>query len=179
RILQLNLERGWRGGERQTLLTMRGLREAGHEVFLLARRGGALGRAAQGEGFTVFSCDGAVGMATCLLGRARNMDILHAQTAQAMSVLALLRPMLRGRIVFTRRTAFGPKGRPARSRWKWSRADARVAISQAAAAAFHDLGQDVRVIPSAVTVAPSDPQRVQAMRDQYRLRGRTVLATAA
>lgn len=179
RILQLNLERAWRGGERQTLLTMRGLREAGHEVFLLARRGGALGRAAQDEGFTVFACDGAPGMAACLLGRARNMDILHAQTAQAMSVLALLRPVLRGRIVFTRRTAFAPKGRPGRSRWKWSKADARVAISQAAAAAFRDLDLDLSVIPSAVTVVPPDPQRVEALRSQYGLQGRTVLATAA
>ncbi|MDN5843048.1 MAG: glycosyltransferase family 4 protein [Alcaligenaceae bacterium] len=179
RILQLNLERGWRGGERQTLLTMQGLRTAGHEAFLLARRGGALGRAAQAEGFTVFDCDGAPGMAAALLGRAHHMDILHAQTAQAMSVLALLRPMLRGRIVFTRRTAFAPKGRPGRSRWKWSRADARIAISQAAAAAFRSLDLDVRVIPSAVMAVPPDPQRVEALRTQFGLHGGTVIGTAA
>jgi len=39
KILYLNFERGWRGGERQTLLCMRALRQAGHEVELLARAG--------------------------------------------------------------------------------------------------------------------------------------------
>lgn len=179
RILQLNLERGWRGGERQTLLSMQGFRAAGHEVCLLARRGGALAQAAREAGFTVYACAGALGMAACLLRHARAFDIVHAQTAQAMSILALLRPVLRARIVFTRRTAFGLNNNPARSRWKWSRADALVAISAAAAQAPRDLGLATRVIPSAVSWIPPEPQRVEQLRTQYALAGRTVLMTAA
>ena len=38
RILQLNFERGWRGGERPTLLCMPEFRRAGHEVELLDRK---------------------------------------------------------------------------------------------------------------------------------------------
>ena len=34
-ILQINTEKGWRGGERQTLLSMEGLRDAGVTVTLL------------------------------------------------------------------------------------------------------------------------------------------------
>jgi glycosyltransferase involved in cell wall biosynthesis len=182
RILQLNLERGWRGGERQTLLSMQGFRAAGHEVGLLARRGGALEHAARQAGFTVHLCDGALGMAARLLRRARDYDIVHAQTAQAMSVLALMHSVLLSlgaRTVFTRRTAFEPRTGEARSRWKWSRVDALVAISEAAAHAPRALGLPVRVIPSAVGRVPPDPQRVERLREQYRLSGRTVLATAA
>ncbi|MBV6274039.1 glycosyltransferase [Alcaligenaceae bacterium CGII-47] len=179
RILQINLERGWRGGERQTLLCMQGYRAAGHEVCLLARRRGALAQAAQEAGFTVYACAGVLSMACCLLRRARAFDILHAQTAQAMSILAWLRPVLRARIVFTRRTAFKPKNKPARRRWKWSRADALVAISQAAAQAPRALGLVVRVIPSAVTWVRPAPERVEQLRVQYALAGRSVLMTAA
>lgn len=179
RILQLNLERGWRGGERQTLFSMQGFRAAGHEVCLLARRGGTLAQAAEQAGFTVYSCAGTLGMVTCLLRRAYRFDILHAQTAQAMSILALLRPVLRARIVFTRRTAFGLGHSQARTRWKWSRADALVAISEAAAEAPRMLGLATRVIPSAVSWAPPEPQRVEQLRIQYALAGRTVLMTAA
>lgn len=179
RILQLNLERGWRGGERQTLLSMQGFRAAGHEACLLARRGGALAQAAQEAGFTVYSCAGVLGMAACLLRRARSFDILHAQTAQAMSILAVLRPILRARVIFTRRTAFRLKNSPARSRWKWSRADALVAISAAAAQAPRELGLSTRVIPSAVTWVEPEPRRVEQLRAQYALAGRTVLMTAA
>lgn len=179
RILQLNLERGWRGGERQTLLSMQGFRAAGHEVSLLAREGAPLAEAAQADGFTVHACSGVPGMVMYLLRHARSFDIAHAQTAQAMSMLSLLRPLLRAQVIFTRRTAFGLKNKTARTRWKWSRADALIAISEAAAQAPRALGLTTRVIPSAVTWQPADPQRVEALREQYALAGRTVLMTAA
>jgi len=81
--------------------------------------------------------------------------------------------------VFTRRTAFGPRRHPGRARWKWLRADAFIAISEAAAQAPRDLGLDVRVIPSAVEARPADPQGAEALRERHALQGRTVLMTAA
>ena len=33
-----DLDRDWRGGQSQALLTLRGLRDSGHEVTLLARK---------------------------------------------------------------------------------------------------------------------------------------------
>jgi L-malate glycosyltransferase len=42
KVLYVDLEREWRGGQSQALLTLRGLRERGHEVELLAARGSPL-----------------------------------------------------------------------------------------------------------------------------------------
>jgi hypothetical protein len=36
KVLYADLEREWRGGQSQALLTVRGLRERGHQVELLA-----------------------------------------------------------------------------------------------------------------------------------------------
>src|SRR5690606_35087611 len=102
----MNLERGWRGGERQTLLCMRQFRAAGHRVALLARSGGELAQQARQEGFVVHERRGAPGVCTFLMRHGRHFDILHAQTANMVTWLSLLKPLLRGRIVFTRRTAF-------------------------------------------------------------------------
>jgi glycosyltransferase involved in cell wall biosynthesis len=180
RILQINLERGWRGGERQTLLTLRGLRAAGHAVELLARGGGALAQRAAAEGIPVHACAGTFRLAGFLARRGRRYDVWHAQTAQAMSVAAFWRPLLRVPLVFTRRTAFAaPSGDGRRRRWKWSRADALVAISSAAAQAPRALGLPVRVIPSAVERVTPDPQRVAALRETFALAGRRVLVTLA
>jgi glycosyltransferase involved in cell wall biosynthesis len=179
RILQINLERGWRGGERQTLLTLRGLRQAGHQVMLIARAGGPLAGRARAEGLDVRVCAGSLGLARLLLSHGRRFDILHAQTAQAMSLLALLRPFLGGALVFTRRTAFEPRGGMGRLRWKWSRADALVAISAAAAAVPRALGLTVEIIPSAVEAEAPDAQRVRRLQAQFGLEGRRVLVTAA
>lgn len=179
RILHLNLEKGWRGGERQTLLTLRGLRAGGHEVALVARAGGPLAKRARAEGIPVFLCGGALGLPRVLLTTGWRYDVLHAQTAQAMSLLAALRPLLRAALVFTRRTAFDAPGAANRHRWKWRRADALVAISEAAAAAPRALGLPVTIIPSAVEAVPPDPQGMNALRTRFGLEGRRVLVTAA
>src|SRR5690606_37287961 len=134
RILQLNFERGWRGGERQTLLSMREFRKAGHDVAMVARQDGALARAAKDEGLTVYEYKGATGLSLGLLKIGRKFDILHAQTANTITWLALLKPWLRRPIVFTRRTNFPIGKRYRKTVWKWRKVDRFVAISLAAAA---------------------------------------------
>src|SRR5690554_2906678 len=179
RILQLNVERGWRGGERQTLLTMQRLLQAGHEVELLARAGGELARRAGEQGFVVHECDGSVGACRFLLARRALYDVMHAQTANTMSWLAFLRPWLKTRIVFTRRTAFPLRKKESRNAWKWRQADVLVAISDAAAAEPRRLGLRVAVIPSAVEIQPLNAEHLLAFSSQHGLEGKRVLATAA
>lgn len=179
RILQLNFEKGWRGGERQSLLTMRQLMLAGHEVELLARKGGELARRASQLQLMVHECDNALEVCRFLLARRRQYDVMHAQTANMMTWLALLRPWLKTRVVFTRRTAFPIRKHEARNVWKWRQADALVAISDAAAAEPRRLGLRVAVIPSAIEALPLNTAHLQAFARQHQLEGRRVLATAA
>ncbi|GAB2887339.1 glycosyltransferase family 4 protein [Paralcaligenes ginsengisoli] len=179
RILQLNFERGWRGGERQTLLCMQEFRSAGHEVALLARLNGELARHAQADGFAVHAYANVWGLCWFLLSRGRRFDILHAQTANTITWLAVFKLWLRRPIVFTRRTAFDLGKRARKTAWKWRRADRLVAISAAAAAEPRRLGLDVVVIPSAVMARTLDLAHVQAFSAQYGLKGKRVLATAA
>ena len=179
RILQLNLERGWRGGERQTVLTMHQLLLAGHEVELLARKGGELARRAAELGFVVHEVEGGAGVCRFLLARRRQFDVMHAQTANMMTWLAMLRPWLKARIVFTRRTAFPLRKHESRNGWKWRQADVLVAISEAAAAEPRRLGFAVTVIPSAVEARPLNDAHLRAFARKHQLEGRRVLATAA
>ncbi|MGB6241496.1 MAG: glycosyltransferase family 4 protein [Castellaniella sp.] len=179
RVLHLNLEKGWRGGERQTLLTLQGLQAAGHQIALAARAGSPLAQRAQAAGIPVHPCAGSAALVRVLLAQRRAYDIIHAQTAQAMSLLAVLRPCLSAALVFTRRTAFDAPDRARRQRWKWSRVDALVAISQAAAAAPEALGLPALVIPSAVLALPPDLPHVSVLRQRFALEGRRVLVTAA
>lgn len=179
RILQLNFERGWRGGERQTLMTMRQLTLAGHDVELLARKGSELARRARELDLMVHECDSRMAVCRFLLARRRQYDVMHAQTANMMTWLALLRPWLKTRIVFTRRTAFPLRKNEARNAWKWRQADALVAISDAAATEPRRLGLRVAIIPSAVEPRPFNAEHLQSFSSQHGLEGKRVLATAA
>lgn len=179
RILQLNFEKGWRGGERQTLLSMQEFRRAGHDVVLLARRGGELAQRAHDDGFAVHSYASVVGLCLFLLRRGRRFDVLHAQTANTITWLALCKKWLRRPIVFTRRTAFDLGEQARKTVWKWRQADLFAAISEAAAAEPRRMGLEVAVIPSAIAAQPFDLAHAQEFAAQFGLAGRRVLATAA
>ena len=180
RILLLNFERGWRGGERQTLFCLEQFRVEGHEAQLLARKGQPLAVAAREAGFVVHEASGVPGLVMFLLRHRRAFDILHAQTANTLTWLAILKPVLRGVVVFTRRTAFPvTRSKLAKTLWKWRRVDGFAAISEAAAADPRRLGLSVAVIHSAALPVAPDPVRIKALTVRYGLQNRRVIGTVA
>lgn len=180
RILQLNFERGWRGGERQTLMSMQQFRDAGHDVQLLARAGGTLAKSAKADGFTVHECGNVVMLCLFLLLKGRGFDILHSQTANTVTWLALFKWWLRGALVFTRRTAFQvADDRAKKTLWKWRKVDLFVAISEAAAAEPRRFGLAVKVIRSAITAKVLDLAHAREFSARFGLQGKRVIATAA
>lgn len=179
RILQINSERGWRGGERQTLLTALGLRERGHEVDLLVRAGGALEARAQAEGLLTHAAKSTVEFAIWLARYASRYDVLHVQTANVLAWALLAKPMHRRPVIFSRRTSFPVKGFSGFSRLKWACTDVRVAISEAAAAAMREMGLSVQIIPSAVPAAIPNTSRLQEFLARENLGGYRLVGTAA
>ncbi len=179
RILQINSERGWRGGERQTLLTAMGLRERGHEVELLVRVGGALEVRAQVEGLPTYAAKSTVEFAGWLARYASRYDVLHVQTANVLAWALLAKLIHRRPIIFSRRTSFPVKGLSGFSRLKWAYTDVRVAISEAAASAMRAMGLSVQVIPSAVPAVTPNPSRVKEFISRESLSGCRLVGTAA
>ena len=181
KILQINFEKGWRGGERQTLYCMRAFRDAGHQVSLLARDGQPLAQAAQQENFTVVTRQRPFEQALYLLRHARDFDIVHAQTAGSLTWAAITRRFFgKARLVFTRRTSLpvNPQ-RQWRTLSKWRKADLFVAISQMAAAEPRRLGIDPILISSAIEPRQINTAHAQQVRDEFAIGNKKVLATSA
>lgn len=180
RILLLNFERGWRGGERQTLLCLQQFRAAGHKVALLARSNGDLALAAQQAGITVYEENSPLAACIKLLRLRAQYDVFHAQTANTFTWLALFKPFLKGKVAFTRRTAFSVTKRAAITAWKWRKADLFVAISQAAALEPQRLGVPVHVvIPSTVLFHEPDNNNIDSLRSKLTRPGVFTIATVA
>ena len=181
KILQMNFEKGWRGGERQTLYCLRAFRDAGHEVTLLTRADQPLARQAMREGFTVITRRHPHDQGIYLLAHARDYDIVHAQTAGALTWAALTRPFFgQARLAFTRRTALpvSPK-KTWRTRRKWAKADLFAAISQMAAAEPRRLGFAPVLIPSAIEAREIDTPYAEQVMAEFSPEGRKILATSA
>ena len=116
RVLHLDSGASWRGGQRQVLLLTLGLRERGHEPFLIGAPESPLVKRARAEGLAVASVpmrgDWDIRAARKIRARMRtwNVDMVHAHDARshAMAMIALI-----GRrdipLIVSRRVAFPPK----------------------------------------------------------------------
>jgi glycosyltransferase involved in cell wall biosynthesis len=134
RILHLDTERGWRGGERQALWLATALARLGHHSVVAARPTAPLAAAARGAGLEVarvsplFSADPLAAVRVRALLRRGGFDVLHAHTANAVTLGALATRGTDCALVVTRRVDF-PLNRGIGTRWKYERAAAVIAIS--------------------------------------------------
>jgi len=128
-ILELNFEKTWRGGERQTLYNMQGFRNSEHEVSLLCCKNSPLEAKAKAEGFKTFSFHNIFGAFFFLIFKCRRYDILHAQSSHILTYTVLAKKFHGRKIIFTRRIYKTPKGKF--TKWKYLLADRIIAISPA------------------------------------------------
>lgn len=179
RILQLNLERGWRGGERQTLITTRAMRALGQDVELVVRTDGDLARTARCDRIPVHHIDSALTLSAWLSKNGHAYDVIHAQTANCATSAVLTKQFHHRPIVFSKRTDFPVDAHPWMTRWKWNHIDQLVAMSCAAAIEPIKLGMHPEVIRSAVPIVHPHPKRIADFLDRYDLHGRTLIGTSS
>src|SRR5699024_12650647 len=106
RIAYLNFEKGWRGGERQTLLMAHGMAERGHQVSVLVRAGEPLSHRLDAGRVRIIAARNRLHLLYCLFRYRKSVDVWHALTAVTLTLLSLMQSLLHGIIAFTRCTAF-------------------------------------------------------------------------
>lgn len=162
KVLELNFERTWRGGERQTLYNMQGFRNAEQDVTLICRKGFPLEARSREEQFTTHSFNNIFGVLWFLMTKGHRYDVLHAQSSHILTYCLITKPFHRRKIIFTRRVDFVPKG--AMTRLKYRLTDKLIAISTAVKKIVSDFSgrNDVDVISDIVVPKTLDKQRVFA-----------------
>lgn len=167
KILHIDTEKGFRGGEGQVMTLLRGLAARGIDQALMAAEGEELARRASAEGFDVI---GVSSLTKALPSRAKapsGFDLVHAHTGNAHT-LALKLFAGRAPILVTRRVDF-PVKRNYFSRRKYTHPQVHfIAISNAIAEVLKQGGVD----PARIAVVPSgvDPTRFRGATGRDRLR---------
>ncbi|WP_163650194.1 glycosyltransferase [Modicisalibacter sp. 'Wilcox'] len=173
KILHVNLAKGFRGGERQTLLLIEALAARDDlEQILVCRRDSPLrDRLADASGVSVVTAEhqlagyGAVG----------RVDVVHAHEAKAVHWAWLHWCLRRVPYVITRRVDTPVGDRPL-NRWSYRHAASRVAISRVIQAQLVARGWGpVERIPSAHSDPVPDPARTRAFRESFAGRGKAGL----
>lgn len=137
--LHIDTARSWRGGQNQVLVTVMGMRAAGHRAMLVAHPSGELRRRAA-EGLELLPLAPRTEMdlsAAWRLSRAIKRlrpDIVHAHDPHAVAMGALALSMStqprRAPLVASRRVDFRLRGN-ALSRWKYDQVDLFICASEA------------------------------------------------
>jgi L-malate glycosyltransferase len=174
RILMVDSERSWRGGQAQVWLLMRGLVDAGQHVALAAPAGGALFARAGELRVERIDWGGRTGLPSLAiirrLLRGGHYDVVHSHASRAHGAVTMARAGLRARPlhVVSRRVDFAIGGTPW-GRWKYLRgADAYLAISSGVRDVLLAGGVDA----ASITLVPSgvDLSRFARVRDPAYLR---------
>jgi glycosyltransferase involved in cell wall biosynthesis len=165
-IAHINLARGFRGGERQTELLIRGLAAAGYPQRLVARKGEPLtDRLSDVPGLERLAVDdGVLSAARALAGA----DLVHVHEARALQA-AFINWLRRGTpYVVTRRVQQGPSHHWF-NRMMYRRAGRIAVLSTAIGTSVQALDPALRctVIPSAASALASDPERVAELRRRH------------
>ncbi|NRA36994.1 MAG: glycosyltransferase [Planctomycetes bacterium] len=142
RVWSLSTERGWRGGENQVYLLQKALAQSADiDSCLLAREGEELAQRSLAAGLSVrpLSLGGSFDLRAAWRLRRwlvqEQVDILHVHASHAHNLALLATWGLRCKLLVTRRVAF-PLKKKWLSQFKYGRADAVVAISQAVRSAI-------------------------------------------
>lgn len=160
RVLHIDTEHGWRGGERQALWLAGELARRGHGSVVAARAGEPLARRASEAGLPVVFCNplGELDPRAALrlrgVIRRERIDVVHAHTAHAVAAGALATIGSRTPMVVSRRVDF-PLRANAGTRWKYGRAAAIIAVSQAVQRVLVESGINpalIAVVPDGVDV---------------------------
>jgi glycosyltransferase involved in cell wall biosynthesis len=144
KILYVDLETEWRGGQSQALEALSGLRRHGHDAQLLAVEGGALAHRARSAGVPVIEVQTgrkrwrAAGALRRLL-RDVPPDVVHANESHALTAAWLARAHRRTTLVAARRLAYPIQQNPI-SRARFRAAHRIFAISEFVARSVVDSG---------------------------------------
>ncbi len=191
RVMQVDTEPGFRGGERQVLLLGRALADAGVEVLLAARRGEPLAAAARERDLRVVELPQASPLdprTPGLLARAirrHGIDVVHAHSSHSLAAAAAAVRLVDGAVLVASRRVDFSIGRPPWNRLKYGRRVARfLAVSEAVARVLRAGGVEpdrVTVVHSAVEPlpAPSATREVVRRRLGVGPRQALLLTTAA
>ncbi|MDR0305747.1 MAG: glycosyltransferase family 4 protein [Chitinispirillales bacterium] len=161
KVLQINTEKGYRGGERQTILTTMGLINLGHEVDIMCLKGEPLSQKALDKSLNVIPVSNQTACFTKLITAADEYDILHAQSAKAFGYAAMSKFFHKQPLIYTRRVDFIPSSGKL-TKFKYKKAAAVAAISTAIKEILVDYGlEKVELIPSIVNNTVPDTERAR------------------
>ncbi|WP_456325663.1 glycosyltransferase family 4 protein [Desulfonauticus submarinus] len=151
KVLEINTEKTWRGGEKQTLLSIFAFLLYGLDISLLCLKDSPLSIKIKKflPSLEIIEVSNNFHAWRYLVDSGRKYDIIHAQTAKSQGLAVFSKKFHKKPVVYTRRVDFVPKG--IITCFKYRCTDKVIAISNAIADVLKSIGlKNIDVISSCI-----------------------------
>ena len=165
RVLQVNTEKTWRGGERQTLYTIESLISQGVDCQLMALQGSLMHKRAVAMGISIIAVESMTDALKKLSNLKGKFDCIHAQTGKSHTQCVFTKLFHKTPVVYTRRVDFVPAGFVTRLKYRFT--DKVVSISNAISLILDksDMYRNSPIISSAVKGKELDIKRAIELKE--------------
>ena len=161
KVLYADLEHEWRGGQSQALLTLKGLREQGHQPELLAVKGSPVAERVSAAGITVHRVGRLASRLHAALALRRliargGYDVLHLNEPHALTSAWLAKSFRKVPLFLSRRIGF-PLWKNPISRARYAAIDMFLASSETVAQSLIDSGipsNKITIVNEGVPIPP-------------------------
>jgi glycosyltransferase involved in cell wall biosynthesis len=173
RVLQVNTEKTWRGGERQTLYTIESLIFQGVDCQLMVLKNSLMHQKAEVLGIHIIAVESMLDALKKLSNLKGDFDLIHAQTGKAHTQCVLTKIFHQTPVVYTRRVDFVPSGFSTRLKYKFT--NKVVSISSAISSILNQSGMcsNSPVISSAVKSRNLNNERALKLKRSLGIQGST------
>lgn len=149
KILYINTEKTWRGGERQSYYSLIGLKSEGVDVELLCLKETPLDEIALNENIPFHGTGNVTSAFFFLTQNGKKYDLIHSQSSKANKLAVLSKIFHRRPILYTRRVDFKQHGLKRRIFYYFT--DKVIAVSEAIKQVLENSGiKEIAVIPDIV-----------------------------
>lgn len=177
-ILEVNTEKTWRGGERQTWYNIKGFRDVAQKVDLLCLGGFPLEEKTKALNIPIHCIKSKAKAFAWLAKHGSAYDIIHVQTANAQFHALLAKPFHGRPVVYTRRVDFVPKG--FFTKMKYRMTDKLIAISTPIKEILESIGvKKVALITEIVVGNKLNKERSAFFLSERNIAGKKILATTS
>lgn len=179
RILEVNTEKSWRGGEKQTLYALKGFRLLGHQVELLCILNSALHKEAKAAGFICHTITSNYSSIFFLLKSGKKYDFIHTQTSKQLTYCILTKAIHRRKVVFSRRVDFVPKG--FFTLLKYNACDGIICVSNAIRKILIEAGVNTQIviISDCIEARPLNIKRANEILNKLTIQNKIIIGTTA
>ena len=182
RILHVNTEKGWRGGEQQLFYLVEGLKRRGIKTAVACRIGEELFKRCKERGIEVIPLKGNQTTDILRIGYlGKKFDLIHAHSAKGHSISALSKRFHKKPVIYTRRIDYPPRGDKLTA-LKYSLTDVIVAVSQNVAEVVrkkinHNRIKVIHSVTSEEIERKVNPINTKKFKEQFR--GKLIVGTAS